>query len=184
MPLAQPEEREKAVALSARAAEAFQRKQYEEALVFAEEAVRAAPSFGRGYMAKSLSLAQLGHPGEGLAAALAGIHADPGYALAYTAAAICYRRLGRDGEADRYFARALELGPEHPQVLYNFACYCAELGREQDCREYLAKAFARVNNETFLEEARTDPDIARYIGTEWFKDILADAKIRLRRDKS
>lgn len=183
MAFEQDEAREKAAALSAQAASAFQDKRYEDALSFAEEAVRTAPTYGRGYMAKSLSLAQLGHPAKGLEAALAGINTDPDYALAYTAAAICHHRLGQDAEADRFFARALELAPEHPQVLYNYACYCAELGREPECREFLAKAFTRVTKESFLEEARNDPDIARYVGTEWFKDILADAKIRLRQDK-
>jgi len=165
------------------AARLFQYNKFSEALASAEKALALDPNLGRAHLGKSLSLAQLGFPEEGLRAAEEGIRRDPAYALVYTAAAICLHRLGRDEEARAHFAKALELRPDHPQVLYNYACYWAEKGNEDECRKYLTMSFANLKTEEFLEEARNDPDLARYVETNWFREIYAAAKKR-RRDRA
>jgi len=174
------EKRQRAKDLAAEAARHFYRGRYGDAVRLCEQAVAADPDYGRGYMGKSISLAQLGDAEAGLAAAREGIRRDPGYALVYTAAALCLHRLGRDDDARPFFRKALELGPEHPQVLYNYACYWAELGNEDKCREFATRAFANAKTDTFLDEARGDPDLARYAGSDWFREALAAGIRRVR----
>lgn len=163
--------------LAAAAAAAFAAKEYSKTIELADKAFQLKPTLGRAYLAKSLALAQLGDPAGGLEIALRGIAENPEYALLYTAAAICAHRCGRTEDARRYFAQATALRPDHPQVLYNYACYWAEVGDEEKCREALRRAFSVAEDHT-LDHARQDPDLARYSSREWFKELLAEEKLR------
>ncbi len=160
------------------AARLFAQMRYADAIERCEKAFTLDGDLDRAFMGKSMSLAQLGRPTEGLAVAEEGIRRNPSYALLYTSAAICCHRLGRDEDAQRYFRQALELRPDHPQVLYNFACYWAEMENEAECREYLTRSFRNLENEAFLDEAQGDPDLARYVASDWFREILAETKRR------
>lgn len=164
--------------LAAAAAAAFAAKEYSKTIELADKAFQLKPTLGRAYLAKSLALAQLGDPAGGLEIALRGIAENPEYALLYTAAAICAHRCGRTEDARRYFAQATALRPDHPQVLYNYACYWAEVGDEEKCRHYLTLSFANLKNESFLDEARNDPDLARFAHQDWFLNLIADVKRR------
>ncbi len=169
-----------AAVLAAEGAIIFHNGFYAEALTIFEKAISLEPDNARAHTGRSLTLAQLGDPGEGLRAAEDAVRADPRHAPAYTALAFCHHRLGREEEARAAFEQALALEPDEPRVLYNYACYWAELANEEKCRAYLARAFPVVADHT-LDHARNDPDLARYVDTTWFRELLADAKRRRRR---
>jgi Flp pilus assembly protein TadD len=175
--------RSQAESLAAEAAVLFHNGRYEAALRLFEAAIRIDDGNARAHTGKSLVLAQLGRPGEGLRAAEDAVGRGGGKsATAYTALAFCYHRLGREDEAQASFERALVFQPDESRVLYNYACYWAELGDEDKCREYLARAFPAVEDHT-LDHAPHDPDLARYVNKDWFRELLAAAKVARRNSR-
>jgi len=170
------DEKERAAAeITAEASKIFQLGRFDEALTMYERAIALDPRNARAHGGRSLSLTQLGRHEEGLAAAAAAVDAAPAYSPSYTVLAFCHHRLGREAEALAAFEKALALGPEEPRVLYNVACYWAEMGDEAKCRGFLARAFDVVEPHT-LDLAPRDPDLARFAGQEWFRELLAAAK--------
>ncbi|MGD8718463.1 MAG: tetratricopeptide repeat protein [Candidatus Zixiibacteriota bacterium] len=171
------ENRRRAEGITAEAARVFYVGLYAKALTLFDEAIALDNEVVRAYTGKSLTLAQLGRPAEGLASAEKAVGLEPTNATAYTALALCLHRLGRTAEAEAAYARAFEIDPEHPRVLYNYACFRSELGDEDACREYITRAFRHVDAEA-ITNSRFDPDLARYINTDWFRELLAQAKKR------
>jgi Flp pilus assembly protein TadD len=171
------ENRRRAAEIISEAAHVFYVGRYEEALSLFEEAVTLDDTAVRAYTGKSLALAQLGRPEEGLASAEKALEIEPAYATAYTALAICLHRLGRAEDAKAAYIRALEIDPNDVRVLYNYACFWAEQGNEARCREFVARAFQEAQYEE-IAHVHLDPDLARYVNTDWFRELLAQAKKR------
>ncbi len=167
--------RRRAEKLTADASHIFFVGRYAEALGLFDEALTLEPSFVRAHTGRAISLAQLGRPEDGLAAAENAIRFAPHFANAYCIKGICLHRLGRPDEAQAAYARALALGPDDARVLYNYACYWAERGDENKCREYLTRAFHHVELDA-IDHSRHDPDLARFVDAEWFRETLAAAK--------
>ena len=149
---------------------------YDEALEVAERLLSFA---ARGYSVRALCLAEIGRPEEGLRAAEAGVASDPADAVVLTSRAFCRHRLGDNAGAEEDYTRALALAPDNYKIPYNYACYWAERNDFAKCREYLGRAVDLMTpgvRLTMLE----DPDLARFQGEEWFRELALRARARVR----
>jgi tetratricopeptide (TPR) repeat protein len=166
-----------AAALTQQAVDLFFRGDYDVALNLVEDSLGLNPAYSRTHCAKALCLLQLGQARDALKCTEYALELNDGDAVAYTTRAMCRHRLG-DGEgAEADFERAVELGPDDYRVFYNAACYWAERGREEECREHFETAMA-LAPAAFAAVAAADPDLARYSGREWFREILAEVRKR------
>jgi Flp pilus assembly protein TadD len=165
-----------AEALTERASNLAFLGRYAEGLSLYEKAIALEPGFVRAHSGRAVSLARMGQADDGLASAREAIRLDPADAPSYTALAFCLHRLGRDKEARSAYETALAKGRENPRVLYNYACYWAELGDEEKCRQLLTRAFHYVESGD-VEHSKKDPDLAAYVGADWFNDLHAAAKL-------
>jgi len=171
------ETRRRAAALTQLGMDLYERGRYAVALDFCEQAVALTPAFERAHRGRALCLSQLGTTEEAVACARRALALAPQSGLAYSTLGLCLHRTGRREEAEEAFYAALDLTPEDYRVYYNFACYWAEVGNEEKCRRYLALAL-EVAPETFAGAPPTDPDLARYSGKDWFRELLATLKTR------
>jgi len=180
------EKKQAAEQITAEAAIVFHNGRYAAALAMFDKALALDAGNVRARGGRSLALTQLGRAVEALEAAQEAVRGDPSYAPSYTALAYAYHRLGRNDEAEKAFEAAIRLNPtgaDAGRVLYNYACYWAERRDEEKCRSYLARALEFVEDHT-LDHAPNDPDLARYVATEWFREMLAAAKKARLRAKS
>lgn len=150
-------------------------RRYEEAFAAALALVKRDPNHTWAYCVCASCLAQMGRANEGLAVAEQAVALEPKFPLALTTRALCLHRLGRYSEAEADYERALAVGAEDFRIYYNFACYWAERGDETKCRQYFGQAIAYMGPGDAGDIAG-DPDLARYQGREWFKELLAEAK--------
>jgi len=148
---------------------------YGEALAHFEKAGAIDPTFVRAQTGRAISLAQLGRADEGLAIAQDALRLDPTFANTYCVIGLCLNRLGKTAEAQAAYEAALARAPDDARVLYNMACFWAERGDEEKCRAFLARTFQHIEYEA-IAHARDDPDLARYVGRAWFRELLAAAK--------
>jgi len=155
--------------------ELYVNRRYEEAFAAALALVKRDSNHTWAYCVCASCLAQMGRAAEGLAVAEQAVALEPTFPLALTSRALCLHRLGRDAEAEADYERALALGSDDFRVYYNIACYWAERGDERKCRGNFALAVALMRAGDAGEISK-DPDLARYHGREWFKDLLAEAK--------
>jgi hypothetical protein len=90
---------------------------------------------------------------------------------------MCLHRLGDESAAESDFDRAVGLAPTDFRVFYNAACYWAERADEKKCRALFETAMS-LAPASFVAVASVDPDLARYSGREWFREILAAVRRR------
>jgi len=159
-----------------RASNLFYIGRYAEALELFDRAIALDPRITRAHSGRGITLAQLGLPQDGYDAAQRALALEPGFANAYCVAGLCLHRMGKLEDAAAAYARAIDLASDDARVLYNYACFWAELRDEEKCREYLTRAFRHVDYEA-IDHSREDPDLARYVDTDWFREVLANAKI-------
>ncbi len=171
------EKARRAASLTQRGVELFFRGHYAEALGFIDRAIALAPDFARAYAAKAVCCAQMGEPRAGVELAEKALALEPDFAVAYTIRGLCRGRLKDHERAVADYLTAVKLVPDDFRVYYNFACYWAECGEEELCREYLEHAFA-LTDAGFGDVAVLDPDLARYSGAAWFRELLANLKRR------
>jgi protein O-GlcNAc transferase len=148
---------------------------YAAALETFEKALSINHNHVRAHAGRSVSLAQLGRPDEGLTAAERAVQLNPHYARGHSASAVCLHRLRRRAEAQAAYERAVGLAPDDGTILYNFACFWAEVGEEGECRRHLEKAL-RYDEGQVAAYAPNDPDMARYRNANWFREVIAAAK--------
>ncbi len=169
----------RAAAFTQQGVELFFRGRYAEALALMDEALALDPASVRAYCGRAMCLAQLGKPDEGALMADRALALDPDSGVAFSVRALCRHRRGDDAGAETDYRKAIELEPGDYRGYYNFACYWAEHGDEEKCRSYLAHAF-QLATVAFADIAAEDPDLARYSGREWFRELVAETKRRAR----
>lgn len=167
----------RAAALTQQGVDLFFSRRFDDALSKLEEALQLEPGNARAYGAKALCFLELGRPHDALALADKAVSFAPGGAVPLSVRGLCRRRLGDDKGALADFQGAIELDPTEFRVYYNLACYWAERGAENDCREALESAAALAPGH-FRGVISSDPDLARYSGRDWFRDILVLLKGR------
>ena len=167
----------RAATLTQQGIELFFRGRYAEAIALLDQALAFNPLYVRGHCGRAMCLAQLGNAEEALATAERALALDPAAGLTYSIRALCRHRCGDDVGAEEDHRRALELAPDDYRGYYNFACYWAERRDEEKCRQYLTYAF-QLATAAFAAVAAEDPDLARYAGRLWFRDLVADTKRR------
>lgn len=155
----------------------YDRGRYADGLAAFEEALALAPDYVRAVRGKALCLAQLGRAEEARSFAERAVALSPAEGIVYATLGLCLHRCGRPAEAVAAFEKGITLAPDDYRVYYNYACYWAERGNEDECRRYLALAFDLAPS-SFADKPPSDPDLARYVGTGWFRDLIADLKCR------
>jgi tetratricopeptide (TPR) repeat protein len=159
----------------------FMAERFDESAAAFREALALDADHIRAHAGLALSLAQLGSPAEGLASAEEAVRLNANYVRGYAAKAVCLKRLKRLDEARETFEYALSLAPKDNTVLYNYACYWAEIGDAARCRSHLSRALENDDG-LILRHAPRDPDMARYVDADWFRDLLAEARKNRPRD--
>ncbi|MEM9158350.1 MAG: tetratricopeptide repeat protein [Verrucomicrobiota bacterium] len=89
---------------------------------------------------------------------------DPQEPYGWVNWAYALRELERISEAKEVAQRALALHPKEAVLWFNLACYCCLLDKIDQAREHLKTAIDL--EESFREEAKTDPDLNRLRETD------------------
>lgn len=144
------------------------RRQYEQAIAEAKQAVIVAPNNAQGYAVLGVSLAYAGRPEEGIGVIEKAVRLNPRYPVYLGNLGWAYRTAGRYEDALAPLKKALTLAPNFQSFRANLAACYAELGQLEEARAEMAEAL-RLNPAYSLEAPRQtlpykDPaDLERFL---------------------
>lgn len=99
------------------AKQALEKKQWDKAVKFFDNAIKADPNNVDAYIGRSLANLQMGNGDKALEDANAAVEKSPNSALAYAQRGLVQKVLGKNGDAEKDFTKAIELNPKYAWAL-------------------------------------------------------------------